>query len=96
VQKAVEGPVEGPVEAIVAAAHAFVAATPADLVLVQAEDLAGMRVGVNLPGTDRERPNWRLRVPVPVETLLTEPAARGILAELRAAGRGTEGGIGQG
>ena len=34
--------------------------------MVQAEDLAGLRVGVNLPGTDQERPNWRLRLPLPV------------------------------
>jgi 4-alpha-glucanotransferase len=78
-----------PVETVVEAAHEFVAATPADLVLVQAEDLAGMRVGVNLPGTDTERPNWRLRLPVPVETLLTGDAARQILDVMRARGRGT-------
>jgi 4-alpha-glucanotransferase len=75
---------------VMRAAHAFVAATPADLVLVQAEDLAGMRVGVNLPGTDRERPNWRLRLPVPVETLLASAAARAIIDEVGATHRGTE------
>jgi 4-alpha-glucanotransferase len=71
-------PVEGDpsVAAVVEGAYKFVAGTPCDLVLVQAEDLAGMRVGVNLPGTDTERPNWRLRLPVPVETLLTDDAAR--------------------
>src|ERR1019366_4144091 len=51
------------VDEVMAGAHEFVAATRGDLVLVQADDLAGMRVGVNLPGTDTERPNWRLRLP---------------------------------
>jgi glycogen operon protein len=74
-----------------AAAYRFVASTPADLTLVQAEDLAGMRVGVNLPGTDQERPNWRLRLPVPVETLLGGEAAQGILDQMRQSGRGTDG-----
>ena len=52
--------------------------------LVQAEDLVGERVGVNLPGTDRERPNWRRRLPGPVAALAAMPRARAILAALRA------------
>jgi 4-alpha-glucanotransferase len=46
-------------------------------------------VGVNLPGTDTERPNWRLRLPVPVEALLQTASARAILDRVRASGRGT-------
>jgi 4-alpha-glucanotransferase len=72
-----------PVTALVTAAHDFVASTPADLMLVQTEDLAGARVGVNLPGTDSERPNWRLKVTVPVEALLTGATAQTIIAALR-------------
>ena len=74
--------------AIMEAAHAFVANTRSDLMLIQAEDLAAMRVGVNLPGTDTERPNWRLRLPVPVEALLRTASAQAILDRVRAAGRG--------
>jgi len=48
--------------AVVAAAHRYVAATPSALVLLQADDLAGEIDAVNLPGTDRERPNWRRKV----------------------------------
>ncbi len=45
-----------------AAIHALIARTPAALALVQADDLAGERIALNLPGTDRERPNWRRRI----------------------------------
>jgi glycogen operon protein len=45
-----------------AAIHALLARTQSLLALVQADDLAGELVGVNLPGTDRERPNWRRRL----------------------------------
>ena len=78
------------VETVVTAAYQFIAATSSELVLVQAEDLARMRTGVNLPGTDRERPNWRLRLTEPVETLLSSPTARPILEALRARGRGAQ------
>jgi glycogen operon protein len=64
------------------AIHAHVAATPSLLALVQAEDLAGETVGVNLPGTDRERPNWRRRLGVDVATLLDGGMARKILAAM--------------
>src|SRR5262249_32981429 len=68
------------------ALHTFIASTPCQLVLAQADDLAGETMAINLPGTDRERPNWRRRIATPVETLLdTEPAAS-ILAAI-AAGR---------
>jgi glycogen operon protein len=73
---------------IMAGAHEFIATTPADLVLIQAEDLAGLRVGVNLPGTDRERPNWRLRVPLVVDALLSGDAGQALLKPMRDNGRG--------
>ncbi|MCI4678713.1 glycogen debranching protein GlgX [Rhodoblastus acidophilus] len=44
-----------------AAIHAFVAKTPSVLAMIQIDDLLGETVAVNLPGTDRERPNWRRR-----------------------------------
>ncbi len=66
-----------------AAVHAFISATPALLALVQADDLAGERVAVNLPGTDRERPNWRRRLDVDVSELCGTPLARAILGTFR-------------
>ncbi|MBK8323554.1 MAG: 4-alpha-glucanotransferase [Betaproteobacteria bacterium] len=47
-----------------AAVHAYLAKTPCALRLLQADDLAGESVALNLPGTDRERDNWRRRVRV--------------------------------
>ncbi len=69
--------------AITAAAHAFAARSPAALVLAQADDLDAERVAVNLPGTDRERPNWRRRIATPLPELLRTGVAQAILAALR-------------
>ena len=66
-----------------AAVHALVAATPALLALVQADDLAGETVAVNLPGTDKERPNWRQRLDVDVAALCRTPLSRAILEAMR-------------
>ncbi|MBK7661493.1 MAG: glycogen debranching protein GlgX [Betaproteobacteria bacterium] len=54
-----------------AAVHAFLAQTPSALQLLQADDLAGESVALNLPGTDRERDNWRRRVRVKSADLWT-------------------------
>jgi 4-alpha-glucanotransferase len=72
---------------IVAAVHAFVARTPSFLVVAQIEDLAGERTAVNLPGTDRERPNWRRRLAPQVTDVMRTPQASAIFAAIRAAGR---------
>jgi glycogen operon protein len=66
-----------------AATHGFVAGTPSQIMLVQADDLAGETDPLNVPGTDREWPNWRRRVHVPVEALAESPLARGILATVK-------------
>jgi glycogen debranching enzyme GlgX/4-alpha-glucanotransferase len=58
-----------PDTAPVAAVHALIARTPSLLALVQADDLSGELVGVNLPGTDRERPNWQRRLASTAEAL---------------------------
>ena len=69
--------------AVAAAIHAFVSATPSLLALVQADDLAGERVAVNLPGTDTERPNWRRRLDLDVSDICRTPLARAILGAMR-------------
>ena len=70
---------------LAALAHAAIAATKCDLVYVQADDLAGETVAVNLPGTDRERPNWRRRLKPPLDELFDTDVARPILDALRRA-----------
>lgn len=51
----------------------FLAGSAAPLLLVPMEDLAGLVEQPNLPGTTVEHPNWRRRLPAPVEALLVEP-----------------------
>lgn len=71
---------------LMVAAHRMIARAPSTLMLVQADDLAGETEPLNVPGTDRERPNWRRRLKVTVEALAAEPLARrtiGAVAEER-------------
>jgi len=66
-----------------AAAHRMVARAPSCIMLVQADDLADERDSLNVPGTDREWPNWRRRVSVPVERLADAPAAQAIIQAVK-------------
>lgn len=61
----VTGPAPAPdaPQAVVEAALAFVARTPAPLLLVPAEDLLGLVEQPNVPGTIDEHPNWCRRLP---------------------------------
>jgi glycogen operon protein len=68
--------------AITAAIHRFVGASASALVLIQADDLAGATTAVNLPATDRLRPNWRRRLGVDVEALWQTPAGIQAAADL--------------
>jgi glycogen operon protein len=72
---------------LAAAVHAFVAMTPSLLALAQVEDLAGERRAINLPGTDKERSNWRRRTSEPLERLTAGAQAQAILEALRQARR---------
>ncbi len=75
--QAIGGPPDAP------AVHGFLAQSPCALVLTQADDLSGERDALNLPGTDRERPNWRRKLAQPVPALLETPDARAVLDRLR-------------
>ncbi|HUZ91604.1 MAG TPA: 4-alpha-glucanotransferase, partial [Methylocella sp.] len=70
-------------ETATASVHGYVAASNSVLALVQADDLAMETVAVNLPGTDKERPNWRRKLRVPVQKLFALPSAQAILDEVR-------------
>jgi len=69
-------------DALAAAFHAFISNSGSALASAQLDDLAGEAIATNLPGTDRERPNWRRRHPFDVETLFARPRAAEILAEM--------------
>jgi glycogen debranching enzyme GlgX/4-alpha-glucanotransferase len=75
--KAVGGAPDAP------AVHRFLASTPSALVLAQADDLAGETMALNLPGTDRERPNWRRKLLPAVDELLRSASSRAIVHTLR-------------
>jgi glycogen operon protein len=66
-----------------AAVHRLVARTPSQIMLVQADDMAGETDPLNVPGTDREWPNWRRRVSTPVDALCETPRAQAILAAVK-------------
>jgi len=71
--------------AVVDAAHAFLAATPCLVALMQLDDLTGETEPLNVPGTDTERPNWRRRLSQTVEEIAAGniPARMAKVAALR-------------
>jgi glycogen debranching enzyme GlgX/4-alpha-glucanotransferase len=69
-------------DALAAAVHAFIGASGSVFASAQFDDLAGETRATNLPGTDRERPNWRHRLAADVETLMAGPRAKAIFAAL--------------
>jgi glycogen operon protein len=75
--------------ALAAAVHGLIAATPALLALVQADDLAGEMLAVNLPGTVHERANWSRRLRGNIESLFDREIGAAVIAAVLAAGRAT-------
>ncbi|MBN8649411.1 MAG: 4-alpha-glucanotransferase, partial [Caulobacterales bacterium] len=47
---------------IVIAIHKYIAISNAKIAIIQIEDLACEATSVNLPGTDKERPNWQRKI----------------------------------
>jgi 4-alpha-glucanotransferase len=60
----------------VAAAHRFLARTSGRIAMVQLEDALGLEEQANVPGTIDEHPNWRRRLPLPVEHLFEDARVR--------------------
>ena len=69
-------------DAIAAAVHALIGRAGSILAHAQFDDLVGEAVQTNLPGTDRERPNWRLKAPLDVAAAFAGNRALAILAAL--------------
>jgi glycogen operon protein len=84
----VDAPLSG---ATAGAVHAYIGSTNAVVALVQADDLALETAPVNVPGTDRERPNWRRKLRIPVEKLFSTEPALAILRATRTARRAVRG-----
>ncbi|QPB85246.1 4-alpha-glucanotransferase [Pseudoalteromonas rubra] len=57
------------------------AASPSKLLAVQLDDLEQQQLPVNIPGTDREYPNWRRRLTTPAEQTLEQNSH--LMAEIK-------------
>lgn len=69
-------------EGAAAAVHSLLARSPALLAAASLEDALGVTLRPNLPGTVRERPNWRIPLPKPLEELEKDPEAMALAAAL--------------
>ncbi|HET7198128.1 MAG TPA: malto-oligosyltrehalose synthase, partial [Burkholderiales bacterium] len=54
-------------------AHAFIARTPCKIAMVQPEDMFELMEQANLPGTIEQHPNWRRKLPLPLERWPADP-----------------------
>jgi 4-alpha-glucanotransferase len=64
------------------AIHVYLARSSAILAAVQIDDLIGMEDPVNVPGTDREYPNWQRKLTLDVEDLETRADLDEVFAAL--------------
>lgn len=68
---------------LVSAIHAYVAQTPAKVMLVQPEDLLGRPEQANLPGTTDEHPNWQRKLPLDLENWAGDSRVSGTADAIR-------------
>jgi len=54
---------------------------------VQLDDLIGEREPANVPGTDRQYPNWRRKLSLTVDEILAGARWARLVEQMRAAGR---------
>jgi len=74
---------DGPLpDATAAAVHALIGGSASMFAHAQFDDLVGETIATNLPGTDRERPNWRLKVGPDVAAAFASHRVQSILATL--------------
>jgi len=68
---------------LAAAVHSFVASTPARLVALSLDDLAGERLPVNIPGASPSQlPSWRRRMGTSIEDLQASASVRDALQRI--------------
>ena len=67
------------------AVHLYLARSATILTSLQIEDLLGMTEPVNVPGTDREYPNWRCKVTADIEDIAARADLAAQLDEIHAA-----------
>jgi 4-alpha-glucanotransferase len=70
------------------AIQAFLGLSEASIAMIQVEDLIGMRDPANVPGTDREHPNWQRKVTMNTADILVRPAVLDMLEAMKAARQG--------
>ncbi|HET7547165.1 MAG TPA: malto-oligosyltrehalose synthase, partial [Usitatibacter sp.] len=66
------------------AVQAFAARTPSAVMVVQMEDVLEVAGQANLPGTVDQHPNWRRKLPLPVEAWPRDPRVRRLTRTLAA------------
>ena len=69
-------------------AHAYVAKTPCAIMLIQADDLSLETEALNVPGTDKERPNWRRRLSVNTDRLPELDTSKSVVSAIWKTRRG--------
>jgi 4-alpha-glucanotransferase len=72
------------VEQAVTAMYAELARSRSRLALATLDDLLGVPVRPNIPGTIDEHPNWRIPLPVPLRNIFERTLARRVLSILAA------------
>ncbi len=65
------------------AVHRYLARTPSQVMVVQQEDVFGVAEQPNLPGSNDGHPNWRRRLPIPLEDWREEPRQQAIAEAMR-------------
>lgn len=64
--------------------HTYLSRAESAVLMINLDDLIGSKEMQNLPGTVQEHPNWRRKIPHPIETWAANSRLREILAGVRA------------
>jgi 4-alpha-glucanotransferase len=83
VGRMVNGTARTPVRTVIARLHAALAEAPSRILTATLEDAMAVKERPNMPATSRERPNWSLALPHPIEMLPAQPLPRRIARALR-------------